>query len=105
MPRTKEVELVGTYTIEADSNTTRKVTTAFYAEREAFQDEVVKLAKKAGQTTIEFYTATLLDGAIEARFEFAMSKREKVLKGAIGVLVAMGKTEDEARMALGLGVE
>lgn len=104
MPRVKDVELFNdAVEIAASETFVNKAKVAMYAERDSFQENLKAEARKLKIEPIQFYVNLLLDQALEARYEYALSKREKVLKAAMSVLLATGKTESEARKMLGLG--
>jgi len=104
MPRVKDVELFNdAVEIAASETFVNKAKVAMYAERDSFQENLKAEARKLKIEPIQFYVNLLLDQALEARYEYALSKREKVLKAAMSVLLATGKSESEARKMLGLG--
>lgn len=81
----------------------RYIQSAFYAERETLQEDVTANAKKANVDKFELYAQILFHQRLSDRYEYAKSKQEKVLRGALGVLIATGMSETEARKRLGLG--
>ena len=105
MPRVKDVDVnFGVAKITAPTEQFSNATkVAFYAERDSFQEEVKAAAKKAQIEPMAYYIGLMLDQALQSRYEYALSKREKVLKAAMSVLLATGKSEADARKMLGLG--
>lgn len=85
---------------EADQ---RMLQSAFYAERDSFQESVEREAKAQKKDKFELYAQILFSQRLSERFDYAKSKQTKVLKGALAVLIATGKSEVEARKMLGLG--
>ena len=105
MPRTKEVtaDVENISVAVAGGNTARMLKSAFYAERSSTIEEIEREAKKAKVDKFDFYAVMLFQKMLTARFEYAQSKQERVLSGALGVLISTGVTEEEARKRLGLG--
>lgn len=105
MPRVKDVDVnFGVAKIAAPTEQfTNAAKVAFYAERDSYQEDVKSAAKKAQVEPIQYYIGLMLDQALQSRYEYALSKREKVLKAAMSVLLATGKSEADARKMLGLG--
>lgn len=85
---------------EADS---RMLQSAFYAERDSFQESVEREAKAQKKDKFELYAQILFSQRLAERFDYAKSKHDKVLKNAYYVLLATGKSETEARKMLGMG--
>jgi hypothetical protein len=82
-----------------------QLNSCFFAEKESFQETLKGIAKAEGIEVLEVYTRKLFAQAFAERQEWANAKRVKVLKSAISILVATGKSEAEAKRMLGLGDE
>lgn len=85
---------------EADK---KYIQSAFYAERDSFQEEILAAAKKSNVDKFEMYAQILFVQHLSDRYEYAKSKQAKVLRGALGVLIASGMSEEEGMKRLGLG--
>ena len=90
-------------TFQVSAELLKAVQTAFFSERDSFIQEVEKNAKSRKVDKYSYYAGLVFQSALESRVEYAKSRQEKVLRSAIGVLIASGKTEQEARKMLGLG--
>lgn len=99
----KQTTLTSGISVAIPTEIESKVKSAFYAERDSFQEDIKKEAKRASMDVFEYYVALMLESSIEDRYEYALSKREKVLKSALSILISTGMSEETARKSLGLG--
>lgn len=102
MANKDNVVVIGSSVIVEDMDES-KIKACFYAERSSVVDEIKALAKKANVDPFMYYANLLFQNALFTRFEYAQSKREKVLQSALSTLLAGGMSEKEARGRLGLG--
>lgn len=98
----KETPEVASEVMIAESEQS-KVKSAFLAERDSFQQEIETIAKAQKRDKYDVYASILFGQRLADRFEYAMSKRTKVLSGALSILIATGMDEAEAKRRLGLG--
>lgn len=101
--RVSDTPTIAAIEVKVAEENKKFVQSAFFAERESFQEDVKAQAKKLNADKFDVYASILFTQRLNDRYGYAMSKREKVLTSALSVLVAAGMSEADARKRLGLG--
>lgn len=100
MPRVRDTELTNdAVEIAASETFVNKAKVAFYAERASTQEAIELEARKAKVEPVQYYINLMLDSALTARYEYAMSKREKVLNAALNMCKAFNPEDRKKYLA------